>query len=90
METKERLKQLREERKGHIKRIQLLIKEQNKTISLIKKSLEDGPKTPPEISSITSLPSDVVMYYVASLKRYGEVVEGEKQGEYYSYLLTHK
>jgi len=87
MEPKERLKKLREERKERIKEIQAMVKEQNKIIGVIKESLSQGPKTPVEISNDTSLPSKIVMYYLASLKKYGQVIEGEKQGEYFSYAL---
>ncbi len=87
MEFKEKLKKLREEKRERIKEIQLMVKEQNMIIGKIKDCLQHGPRTPVEISKETSLPSARVMYYLASLKKYGEVVEGEKQGEYFTYAL---
>jgi len=86
--TKDRLKELRKARKDHIEKIQTMVKEQNKILSSIKSVLKDGPMTPIDLSKTLKLPTYKVMWYLASMKKYGEVVEGEKQGDYYTYLLV--
>lgn len=88
MVEKEKLKELCEQRKDRIKEIQLLVKEQNKIKQKIKEVLKDGPKTVPEISNSAGLPKDKTMYFVASLKKYGEILEGDKKGDYFVYMLT--
>ncbi|WP_461833251.1 hypothetical protein [Desulfothermus sp.] len=88
MIDKEKLKELREIRKHRIKEIREIVKEQNKIKESIKNALKNGSKTVPEISEKTYLPKDTVMWYIASLKKYGEVLEGDKQGDYFSYILV--
>ena len=87
MIDKEKIKALREQRKDRIKEIQKMVKEQNKIKDSIKQLLQAGPKTPPEISESLGLPSPTIMWYVASLKKYGELMEMEKKGDYFSYGL---
>jgi len=53
----------------------------------IKKALEDGPRTVPEIAQRTGLPSHEVLWHLMSMKKYGSIVEGEEKGSYYEYGL---
>ncbi len=87
---KEKLKKLRDSRKERIKKIQQMVKEQNKIKEDIKKALETGPKSVPEISEMTSYDTEKVMWFVASLKKYGVVAEAEKKGDYFTYKLIGK
>lgn len=82
------LKELRVKRAKNIDRVRELLKAQRRIISLIEKALKDGPKTVPEISEITSLPSHEVLWWIASLKKYGIVAEAEKRESYFAYRLT--
>jgi len=41
----------------------------------------------PEIAAATDLLVSEVLWYVASLKKYGEILEGSKDGSYYRYRL---
>ena len=82
---KEALKKLREERKASISRARGMIKEQNKIIKAIKAAVKDEFKTVPEIAAETQLPSDTVLLYVATLKKYAGMAEGEKDGDYFKY-----
>ena len=41
----------------------------------------------PEIAAATGLPVSEVLWYVATLKKYGEILEGPKDGSYYRYRL---
>ena len=81
----EKLKELREKRKDKIKEIQQMVKKQKRILDLIRSELKTGPKTPVEISSSIGVPSHVVMWYLASMKKYSEVIEGEQKGSYFTY-----
>lgn len=54
---------------------------------VILKTLESGPKSIPQISEESKLPADVVMYYLMTLRKYGEIETGEldDMDEYFSY-----
>ncbi len=82
---KEALKKLREEHKSSISRARGMIKEQNKIIKAIKAAIKEEDKTIPEIADATQLPSADVLMYVATLKKYGGVIEGIKDGDYFKY-----
>jgi DNA-binding IclR family transcriptional regulator len=43
--------------------------------------------TVPEIAAATGLPVSEVLWYVATLKKYGEILEGPKAGSYFRYRL---
>lgn len=85
---KEGLKKLREARKQSIDRAIARVKEQKREIDSIEKELEKGGKTVPEIAAATGISSSSVMWYVAALKKYGRVVEGEARGNYFEYRLA--
>ena len=84
---KEAMKILRQQRKQSIDRVRGAIKSQNKDIKSIKDALKDGGKTVPEITAATKMPSSRVMVFVATLKKYGMVAEGPKDGDYFKYEL---
>ncbi len=84
---KEAMKALRQQRKQSIDRARDAIKAQNKIIKTIRDTLKDGGKTVPEITAATKMPSSEVMVYVATLKKYGMVAEGPKDGDYFKYEL---
>jgi predicted Rossmann fold nucleotide-binding protein DprA/Smf involved in DNA uptake len=81
------LKELRTQRAKSISHVRDLVKAQRQIISSIEAALKDDPKTVPEISEITGLPSHEVLWWVASLKKYGFVAEAEKRGSYFAYRL---
>jgi len=72
------------------------LKAKRKEFASIKKliltSLESEPKTIPQISEEINLSSDVVMYYLMTLRKYGDVETGEidDMDEYYSYKRKKK
>jgi len=45
-------------------------------------------KTVPEIAQATEILPSQVLWYVATMKKYGLVSEGEKDGDYFKYQLT--
>lgn len=85
---KESLKALREQRALWIAKARQSIKEQTGIIRQIKDQIQSEGKTIPQIAAGTRLPTARVLQYVATLKTYGEVIEGEKQGDYFTYELA--
>ncbi len=82
---KEALKQLREKRKSAVERARSAIKAQAGIVKAVLQAMEEGSGTVPEIASATGLSTAVVLCYVATLKKYGKVVEGAKDGDYFRY-----
>ena len=89
-DSKEKLKALREERSTLIARNKELLKKQNSDTGLIKKGLKDGSKTIPELAKVTGLKSDVILYYVSALKKFGEVTDSGHADGYFKYSLVEK
>jgi predicted transcriptional regulator len=85
---KEAMKKLRSDRKEWITQASTMFKEQKKILKTIKGHLENQPATVPEISQTTGIPSDRVLWYLATLKKYGDIIEGEKDGGYFRYVLA--
>lgn len=90
IDSKERLKVLREERSSVIERNKELLKKQNSDTGLIKKGLKDGAKSIPELAKETGLKSDLILYYISAMKKYGEVTEEGHSGRYFRYSLVEK
>jgi hypothetical protein len=82
------LKKLREERRTWVENAKKSIKDQNQIIKQIKAQIADTAKTIPEIALATDMPTSVVLLYIAGLKKYGLVVEAEKDGDYFKYGLA--
>lgn len=82
------LKKLKAARKDQIAAATARMKEQRQAVKAIKKHLEGAELTVPEIAAATGLPVSEVLWYVASLKKYGEILEGAKAGGYYRYQLA--
>ncbi len=82
------LDRLRETRRQAIELAALKMKKQKKTIHAIRRLLKDGDKTVPELAEGAEIAASEAMFYVATLKKYGEVVEGEKDGGYFRYRLA--
>jgi predicted Rossmann fold nucleotide-binding protein DprA/Smf involved in DNA uptake len=85
---KEELKQLKAARKEQIVAATSRMKEQRRAVKALKEHLEGAKLTVPELAAATGLPAAEVLWYVASLKKYGEVLEGPKDGGYYRYRLS--
>jgi predicted Rossmann fold nucleotide-binding protein DprA/Smf involved in DNA uptake len=88
--AKEDLKQLRQQRKASIDRARKMIKDQNKKITAIKFQIKEEPRTVPEIAAALRMNASEVLIFVAALRKYGEVVEGAKDGDYFRYQLAAK
>jgi len=85
---KDAMKKLREARKTWVENARKSIKAQSQIIKQIKGQISDTAKTIPDIAQATGLPTAQVSLYIAGLKKYGEVVEAEKDGDYFKYGLA--
>ncbi|MCK4871673.1 MAG: hypothetical protein KAS72_03000 [Phycisphaerales bacterium] len=65
-------------------------KEQNRLRRTIVDAMRQGSATVPEIAETTKLPSHQVLWHLMAMKKYGEVVEGDQQGDYFKYVLVQK
>ena len=63
-------------------------KEQRKIIKAIKNALKSGPKTIPQIAEEANLRTDEVVWFLFSLRKYGEIQEVEEVDGYYTYKLV--
>jgi len=84
----EQLRALREARRELIKKATARMKEQRRQIRAIREQLAGGPRTVPEIAEATGMGSAEVLWFVAALKKYGEVLEDAKDGGYFRYRLA--
>ena len=85
--NKTALKKLKAARKEQIAAATARMKEQRQAVKAIKERLDGAELTVPEIAAATGLPVSEVLWYVATLKKYGEILEGTKDGGYYRYRL---
>lgn len=69
------LKKLRAEHAETVKATQALLKEQKQVQREICKFVREAPKSVPEIAEEVGLPTNEVLWYVASYKKYGILVE---------------
>jgi hypothetical protein len=85
---KEAMKALRKARKQKIAAATAKIKEQKKAIKAIKDALGTEGATVPVVVERTGMPSAEVFWYLATMKKYGEIVEGDKDGAYFRYTVV--
>jgi len=81
------LKSLRLERQEYIDRAREKVKTQNQIIKEIQKVLAEQPQTIPKLAESLAIETDRVLIYVATMKKYGMVGEGKKDGDYFTYQL---
>ncbi|MFZ0243258.1 MAG: hypothetical protein WAL90_16590 [Desulfobacterales bacterium] len=82
------LKKLREERAWQIGRAKETVKRQQQIIKRITELIKNEGKTVPEIAQATGLPASQVLMFVATLRKYGAVTEGTKDGDYFRYQIS--
>ena len=85
---KQAMKRLRETRKHAVDRARKTIKSQTRIIKSIKEQLADGPKTVVEMAQALRMDTAQVLLFVSGLRKYGEVIEGAKDGDYFKYELS--
>jgi len=86
--SKETMKALRAERKEWIAGASALAREGKKARKAVMERLAASSATVPEIAEATGLAPDTALWVVASLKKFGEIVEAEKDGSFYRYALA--
>ena len=84
---KEALKSLRESRKKTIDSVRKRVTETRTVRKRLSEALSEGPKTVPELTGITGIPSHKVLWHLTSMKKYGKVGEGDQSGDYFQYVL---
>ena len=87
-QPREALRKLREARKPAIAATTARMKEQKKVMEAIKGELQKGEGTVPEIAAATGLDAASVLWYLATMKKYGQVAEGKADGSYFRYRLV--
>jgi predicted transcriptional regulator len=78
----ELLKRLRAEHAETVARTQALLKEQKRIQKEICQFIRENPKTVPEIAEAIGMPSNEVLWYLASYRKYGIVVEDGMCADY--------
>ena len=93
MDQKEKqaaLKKLRAARRDLIEKASARVKAQRRAVKAIREHLARGSGTVPEIARATGMPTGEVLWFLAALKKYGLVVEAEKDGSYFRYAWADK
>jgi predicted transcriptional regulator len=85
---REALKALRDVRKTSIDKARKMIRDQNRVIKSIKELIKTEGKTVPEIAQTSQISTSQALWYIMALKKYGLVVEGAKDGNYFKYQLA--
>lgn len=62
-------------------------RQQKAHLKSIAAAMKSGPHTIPELVDETHLPGDRILWYVLAMKRYGQVIEAGRVGDYYCYQL---
>lgn len=82
------LKQLREKYEASVEETRELLKSQQNVRREIQKVIAEEPKTVPQTAEETGLPATDVLWHLMAMKKYGLVVEGDMQGDYFTYQLA--
>ena len=87
-EKKAAMKTLRKAREHSVKAASVKLKGQMKTVKIIREQIGKQSATIPEIAAASGIPSSEVMWYVATMKKFGEILEVEQDGAYFKYRLS--
>ena len=84
------LAELRDKHRNSVKEAQIMLKEQQTARKAISRAIQGAPKSVPQIAEATDIPPHDVLWYVASMKKYGLVKEEglDEDYEYYLYSLV--
>jgi len=88
MLDKDAMKALRAERRPWIEAASALARDAKKARKAVREALAAGPETAPGIAQVSGLSPDKALWIVASMKKFGEIVEAEKDGGFYRYGLA--
>jgi hypothetical protein len=84
---KKAMAQLRLERKEAVDRAKDAIKKQTKLIRGIREQLKKETATVPELAMLLGEETAQVLLFISGMRKYGEVIEGEKVDGYFKYRL---
>jgi len=82
------MKKLRAQRKNMIAAASSAMKIQKKDLAAIKAFLKGEQATIPEIAAGIDMPTDKTLWYMATMKKYGQIVEAQKEGAFFKYSLN--
>ncbi|MEX1247727.1 MAG: hypothetical protein WEA61_04545 [Anaerolineales bacterium] len=82
------LKGLRETHAATFAHTQELLKSQKLLQQEISKALKEQPRSVPDVAAATGIPSREILWWLASMKKYGLVVEDGMQDDYPLYRLV--
>lgn len=85
---KETLKALRAQRGDLVSAAVARNKARQAERKLVREALAAGPATVPDLAAATGLPTKVVLWHVAAMRKYGELVEHDVEGDYCRYRLV--
>lgn len=88
-DVKTTLKRLRKEREPQVKAAQAASKAVRAERKRIGAELESGPKSVPQLAATVDMSTDRVLWHIAAMRKYGELVEApDKDGDYFTYELA--
>ena len=76
-----------EDKQARIKTLVTRMKEQNQVRAKITGLLKEGPKTVPEISEATGIATNIVLWHIVAMRKYGKAAEAGLKAAYPSYRL---
>ncbi len=81
---------LRKQHRDKVKAAQAMLKEQLGVRKTLKRALVAGPHSVPQLAAETGLPAHEVLWHMAAMKKYAQVVEAglDEDYEYYLYDLA--
>jgi predicted transcriptional regulator len=82
------MKELRVLRKNLIASASSTMKKQKKDMAAIKAFLKEEAATIPIIAAAIDMPTDKTLWYMATMKKYGQIIEGQKEGAFFKYSLN--
>jgi hypothetical protein len=85
---RELLERLRSERAAVVEATSQRNKLRRSSRRKIRAELAKGPATVPAVASATGLASSEVLWHFAAMRKYGEIVEDQKAGDYFTYRLV--
>ena len=91
-EAKKRTEMLANLRKQHSEQVKIaqeMLKNQKAMRKTLMRALRSGPYSVPQLAESTGIPAEDVLWHIASMKKYGQVVEVgmDEDYEYYQYAL---
>ncbi|MEA3336649.1 MAG: winged helix-turn-helix transcriptional regulator [Chloroflexota bacterium] len=86
----EMLADLRKQHREQVKEAQAMLKQQQGIRKSLRRALQAGPHSVPQLADQVGLSAPEVLWHVAAMKKYGQIVETglDEDYEYYLYGLA--